>query len=585
MAEAGFAGASYGANVSPASSVTYYGNFGNSAGAALGAHTTEAEVELVHRGADITMKNLRVVVTTNGRAANSSVTTRKNNADTSQVATITASTTGTYTDLTNTVSYTAGDKVAYKLVIGSTSGSFMAASITVNRESSGQAGNSWSAIGSASTTNASSTRYWNVTGAIATPSATEANFQSYLPAAGTISNLRCYVTAARATNTTFKSRVGGADGAMSVTLTASTTGAFEDTTNSDSVSAGNLFCVATVTGTGTDSLTLSNISVRYATSTANVTAIGAGSTSATLTSGVTRYYSPLGNLQALSTESSAQQIAPFAGTAAYLCAQVTANASTTTTTMVLRKGGTNTAVTYTIAGGATGSFVDTSNSVSVSAGDLLSIQGSGSDGTVTFRSMGLRYTAAASADAAGSATVDGTASGVGASTAASAGTGTATGAATGAASAIGSAAGSASAGATGSAVGASTAASAGSATAGATASGVVSGAGDAAGSASAGATGSAVGSAAVSADGSASAGATASGAVVVLFSAAGSASAGATASGGTAATANAAGSATATVTAVGVTTAPSPESTLPRITASARFELAITASGVFDRAA
>lgn len=417
MAEAGFAGAAYAAAVSPGSSVTYYGNYGNSAGAALGADTTEANVELVHRGANATLKNLRVVVATNARAATSSVTTRKNNADTAQVATITASTTGTYTDLTNTVSVTAGDKVAYKLVIGSTSGNFVAASITVNTESSSQAANFWSAIGSVSTTNASSTRYWNVTGALATPSATEANFQSYLPAAGTISNLRCYVTAARATNTTFKSRVGGADGAMSVTLTASTTGAFEDTTNSDTVSAGNLFCAATVTGTGVDTLTLSNVSVLYTPSTASVTAIGSGSTSATLTSGVTRYYSPLGNLQALSSEGMVQQIAPFAGTAAYLCAQVTANASTTTTTMVLRNNGVDTAVTYTIAGGATGSFVDTSNSVSVAAGDLLSIKGSGSDGTVTFRSMGLKFTAATATNypltaASGSFTLTGNAAGL-----------------------------------------------------------------------------------------------------------------------------------------------------------------------------
>ena len=395
MAEAGFAGAAYGANVSPGSSVTYYGNFGCSAGAALGAHTTEAEVELVHRGPDATLKNLRVVVNTNGRAANSSVTTRKNNADTSQVATITASTTGTYTDLTNTVSVTAGDKVAYKLVIGSTSGNFAAASITINRESSSQSATYWSAIGTGSTTNGAATRYWPVSGALGAPGTTESLLQSYTPAAGTISNLRAYVTAARATNTTLKSRLNSADGGQSVTMTASTTGAFENTTNTDTIAVGDLFCVATVTGSGTDTLTLSNVSVLYKPSTAGVTALGAGSTSATLGASLTRYYSPLGNMQALATESQTQQIAPFAGTASYLASRVSANASTTTATMVLRKNGADTAVTYTIPGGATGSFVDTSNSVSVSAGDLLSIQGSGADGTVTFRSMSLRYTEAA----------------------------------------------------------------------------------------------------------------------------------------------------------------------------------------------
>ena len=125
MAESGFAGSSYGSNVAPASSVTYFGNYGCSAGAALTAETTEANAQLIHRGVDATVKNLRVVVTTNGRAATSSVTTRKNSADTAQVANITASTTGTYTDLTNTVSLTAGDTVSYKLNIGSTAGNFI----------------------------------------------------------------------------------------------------------------------------------------------------------------------------------------------------------------------------------------------------------------------------------------------------------------------------------------------------------------------------------------------------------------------------------------------------------------------------
>lgn len=390
MAEAAFAGSGYGPNVAPGS-VTYYGNFGNSAGAALGAHTTEAQVELVHRGPDATLKNLRVVVTTNARASNSSVTTRKNNADTSQVATITASTTGTYTDLTNTVSVTAGDKIAYKLVIGSTTGNFAAPSITVNYENSSSSANFWSAVGSQSTTNGVATRYWNVAGSLGTATATEAAAQMISPAGGTLSNLRAYVTAARATNTTLKTRVNGADGAQSVTMTASTTGAFEDTTNTDTIVAGDLFCAATVTGSGTDTLTLSNVSVLFTTTTSGVSPLGAGATSTTLTSGVTRYYTPVGHLQALATESQTQQIAPFAGTASRLSATVTANASTTTSTMVLRKNGADTAVTFTIAGGATGSFVDTTNTVSVSAGDLLSIQGSGSDGTVTFRSMSLRY--------------------------------------------------------------------------------------------------------------------------------------------------------------------------------------------------
>jgi hypothetical protein len=336
------------------------------------------------------------VVTTNARAANSSVTTRKNNADTSQVATITASTTGTYTDLSNTVSATAGDKLSYKLVVGSTSGAFTAPSTTVNLESASQSASFWSALTDASTSNGGATRYWNLTGDLNVVT-NENTAQSYAPVAGTVSNLRAYVTAARATDTTLKSRVSTADGAMSVTLTASTTGAFEDTTNSDTVAIGDLLCAATVTGIGADTLTISNLSVLYTPSTAGASALGSGAASATLTSGATRYYPPLGNMQALTNEAQVQQITPYAGTASYMAVVASANLSTTTATMVLRKNGASTAVTFSIAGAATGSFADTTNSVSVSAADLLAIQGSGSDGTITFRSMGLRYEASAPA--------------------------------------------------------------------------------------------------------------------------------------------------------------------------------------------
>ncbi|MBP7704214.1 MAG: hypothetical protein KA105_02875 [Caulobacter sp.] len=396
MAENAFVGASDNVSVSPGSAVTYYGNFGFSAAATALAETTEANVSLVHRGANCSLKGLRVSVTTNGRAATSSVTTRKNGSDTSQVASITASTTGIFTDLTNAVALTDGDLGGYKLSIGSTSGAFLLASITANLESSGQAFNHWSAAGSASTATASATRYWPVVGQINAAFTTEVNGQSYAPAAGAGSGLRVYVTAARATATTAKSRINAADGAQTVSITG--TGAFEDTSHSDSFSVGSLIDVATVTGSGSDTLTITSIAMKFTPSTASESALAAGpNQSTTLTSGQTRYYNPIGKLTTQATEAVNQSPAPFSGLASNLAAVVSANASTTAATIVLRKAGVDTALTFSIAGAATGGFADTTHSVSSNTGDLLSIKGSGSDGTVTFRMMGLKYTAQATA--------------------------------------------------------------------------------------------------------------------------------------------------------------------------------------------
>jgi hypothetical protein len=393
LAESGFAGAFANTTSSPGSSVTYYGNYGSSAGAQQTAETTEANASLVHRGSSVTLKNLRVVVTTNTRAATSSVTTRKNAADSSQVASITSSTTGVFTDLSNNVSLTAADTVGYKLIVGSTSGNLLIPSISADYESASQSFGFWSALGSVSTTNASATRHYSPVGRLSTAQTAESMAQAYAPAAGTISNLRAYVTAARATATTLKSRVGGADGAQSVSITG--TGAFEDTTNSDSVSAASLFNVATVTGGGSDTLTISSLSYEYTPSTAKVSALGAGpGNNAILSANATRYFAPVGTLLAQATETNQQIVIPYGGTLATLAATVSANASTTTATMVLRLAESNTALTFTIAGGATGSFADTSNSVAVSTGDLVSVQGSGADGSITFRSMSLKLTAA-----------------------------------------------------------------------------------------------------------------------------------------------------------------------------------------------
>lgn len=391
MAENGFAGSFGNTTTTAASSVTYYGNYGNSQSAQGTAETTEANASLVHRGSNVTLKDLRVIVATNSRAAQSSVTTRLNAADTALVATITASTTGTYTDLTDTVSVTAGDTVGYKLIVGSTSGSLLVTSITANHESAGQAFNFWAAAGSVSYTTASVTRYLNPVGNISAVQTTDAAAQTYAPAAGTISNLRIYVTAARATATTVRSRVGAANGAQSVSVTG--TGAFEDTSNSDTLAAANLFNYSVVTGTGADTLTIVGLSYKYTPSTADVTALGAGPGQQTLLPNSLRYYPPSGFLVSDGTESRQQVAMPYAGTLDRLSSTITANLSTTTATFVLRVGGVDSAVTYTVAAGATGSFADTTNSVSVAAADLVSIKGSGADANITIRSMGVKLTA------------------------------------------------------------------------------------------------------------------------------------------------------------------------------------------------
>ena len=393
MPENAFAGASSLATIAPASSPTYYGNFGNSAAATTTLETTEANAYVVHRGSNVTVRGLRVLVITNTRAATSSVTTRLNGADSSQTVSITASTTGTYIDTTNTVSVTAADTIGYKLVVGSTSGNFYISSISANFESAGQAQGVLSAVGGVSTTTASVSRFYVPTGNLATAQSTETNAQAAMPAPGTLSNLRIVVSAARATATTFRTRINGANGNQSVSITG--TGVFEDTTNSDTVTVGLPVTISTTTGTGVDTLTLVHASLLYTPSTAQMSPVLSGPASAvTLSSGVTRYYNPQGLLSAATSEPGSQQIAPVAGTISNFLIDVASNGSISTTTWVFRVAGVDTALTFTVPATSTGVFSDTTHSATAAVGDLLSAKGSGgTTANLSFRSMGFAITA------------------------------------------------------------------------------------------------------------------------------------------------------------------------------------------------
>ena len=393
MPESAFVGATDSAGISPASSVTYYGNYGNSVAATLPANTTEAQASIVHRGSNCTLKNLRARLPTNSRAANSTITTQKNGSATAQVVTITASTTGTYTDLSNTVSLTAGDTYSYELVIGSTSGTLLLNAMTAELESDGQSVSPLSCFGTVSLTTASATRYIALSGRLQTLLATESEAQLKAPVAGTWSNLRLYVTAARATATTVRSRKNAANGNQLLSITG--TGAFEDTTNSDTVAVGDNLSVSLVTGSGADTLTFVNASSIFAPSTARAAVVACQiMASTTAAAGANRFNPVLGRFSVNSTEATLQAPAPFAGTASYLTYSLSANASTVTSNITFRDAGVDTALTIAIAAGATGLFADTSNSVAIATGDLLSVKISGHDGNLTTRGLSLNYTQA-----------------------------------------------------------------------------------------------------------------------------------------------------------------------------------------------
>jgi len=108
------------------------------------------------------------------------------------------------------------------------------------------------------------TNYAPIAGAI-TVSTTESNCQVKIQSAGTGSLLDVYVSAnSIATSaSTVRTRKATANGAMSVSIGAGATGTFQDTSNSDSVSAGNAYNYQIVTPNTSGTLTIDHISIAY----------------------------------------------------------------------------------------------------------------------------------------------------------------------------------------------------------------------------------------------------------------------------------------------------------------------------------
>lgn len=92
-------------------------------------------------------------------------------------------------------------------------------------------------------------------------------------------------------------------------------------------------------------------------------------------------------------QANAEFVAPFSGTAKNLYVYCGVNASTAGTTITLNKNGSNTALVVTITALTTGTFSDTTHTVSFSTGDLLQWEcGQSTTGIISGASISMEYT-------------------------------------------------------------------------------------------------------------------------------------------------------------------------------------------------
>ena len=168
---------------------------------------------------------------------------------------------------------------------------------------------------------------------------------------------------------TFKSRIGGVDGNQAVAIGAGLTGIFQDTTHSDTFTAGQ-FVIGHMVGGGSSSLSYSLAGATYTNPSAPSNDFWVSGVGTTLASG--QFFSLFG-VGGRAQENFLQQAFGFATTISNFSAFISNNTSNGTTTLALRKNGANANGVVSLGAGLTGWFIDTSHADIFQPADLVSV--------------------------------------------------------------------------------------------------------------------------------------------------------------------------------------------------------------------
>lgn len=370
-------GSGFAPGTSVANTTQYWSIIGrNNAG-----NTTETNVQMLLRSPG-TLSNLSGRMTANSLSGgNLTIRTRLNGANGGQSVSVSAGATGQFRDTTGTDTIAAADKVCIQTVPPST-GTFtfrqvgqLFDAITDTVTIVGLSGNS-TGIGLAT---ASVTRYASLGGSVVSftdTTITETHAKTRLKAAGTFKNLCVRVTAnARTTDTTFRGRKNGADGNLAIAVGSGITGWLEDT-DSDTVAVDDDYNFSVTTGTGTQTLTLFNVRVDFvSTESKGISTSGYASSAQTFADNTITWAPLQGDMTSSSTESTPMMEAKEAFQFSNLICNLSQNGVSSASTLTLKRdtggGGADTGLAASITGNTTGVFADTSDTVTVAAGDLL----------------------------------------------------------------------------------------------------------------------------------------------------------------------------------------------------------------------
>lgn len=372
----------------PASTTSYFA-LGNLPSA---SRLTESNTHITYRVAG-TFSNLYCRVSVNDRGA-STFRLRVNSANVNSILSIGASATGEFEDASNTDSISSADEVDCLLTTGSGGTVFNISIISCLFNATSNSVIKWAGESGGTITTASTTFYHCIVGILSggTTTETDVQFESTIP--GTWKNLGVNVrTNTRTTTTTLRGRKNGANGNQFIDVLTLQTGIYEDTTNSDSLIAGDLLTYSVTMGTDSNSFRMYNFWSDFET-TNNKTLQFNGNTDLELIGSANTADYSFGQLYQASSESVAQTRILKACRTSNLQTHVISNNLNATATLRVRKNATNGNGVISITTSTTGFFEDTTNIDSFSKkGDEIHFQfvTGGTSGGIVYQGMGLVF--------------------------------------------------------------------------------------------------------------------------------------------------------------------------------------------------
>jgi len=335
-----------------------------------------------------TWSDMRIGMGSNNFAATLDVTININGTNGNQSVTFPANTTTTQQDTTNTDDISAGDDVRLEVVNGADTNDyeFNAVDFVIDADTPGVitlASHGFAFV------NDGDTRYHRLVG-ILSSNTTEANAQDIAVDDVTLSNLQVRVSSnSLSVSNSPVVRVGGVDGNQSVTISSSATGLFEDTSNTDVLSRGDLYCVKSSPASGSGTIGYTTFGCQHTYSSGGY-AISAGVSSSAKSFSSDQYVPIATKIEDYSTEADAQWNCTVAMTVSNLHAHITTSSADAHFLSIRKNGTTLSNVQLAPGASVTGVISDITGTETFAAGDNINYYISGiSSGSASYAAIGM----------------------------------------------------------------------------------------------------------------------------------------------------------------------------------------------------